>query len=58
MEGGVDNAVNFTIDFGQLFNQANGKLDIKNNSVSHTGLEDLWLATLIMDNLATAISIE
>jgi hypothetical protein len=58
LEGGVDNAVNFTIDFGQLFNQANGKLDIKNNSVSHTGLEDLWLATLIMDNLATAISIE
>ena len=58
LEGGIDASINFTIDFEKLFQQGTGKVDIKNNSVSHTGQADLWLATLIMDNLEAAIEIE
>lgn len=58
LEGGVDASLNFTLDFKKLFEQGNGNIDIKNNSVSHTGQADLWLATLIMDNLEAAIEIE
>ncbi|MFK7947301.1 MAG: MbnP family protein [Saprospiraceae bacterium] len=58
LEGGVEASINFTIDFEKLFQQGNDKIDIKNNSISHTGQADLWLATLIMDNLEAAIEIE
>jgi hypothetical protein len=50
--------LNFKVDFGQLFNQNNGKIDIEATPVSHTGDDDLWLVTLLMDNLKNAFSIE
>lgn len=54
----VPQTLNFTVDFEKLFNQSTGKVDIANNNISHTGQADLWLATLIMDNLADAFEIE
>lgn len=50
--------LNFTVDFEKLFNQNSNKIDIANNSISHTGQADLWLATLIVDNLESAFEIE
>ena len=55
LSGGVPQEVNFTVDFGNLFNQDTGKLDISNNSVSHTGEDDFWIAELIMNNLSNSI---
>lgn len=51
----IPTTVDFTIDFGEIFKQGNGYIDIANNNISHTGQDDLWLVTLLMDNLAEAI---
>lgn len=58
LAGGVAQDLNFSIDFGNLFNQGAGKLDIPNNSVSHTGQDDAWIAELVMENLSSSILIE
>jgi hypothetical protein len=55
LEAGIPANVDFTIDFGEIFKQGNGYIDIKNNNISHTGQDDFWLVSLLMDNLAGAI---
>jgi hypothetical protein len=58
LDGDIAAALNFKVDFEQLFNQNNGKIDIEATPVSHTSDTDFWLVTLLMDNLKNAFSIE
>jgi hypothetical protein len=58
LEADIAADLNFKVDFGGLFNQGNGKIDIEATPVSHTGDTDLWLVTLLMDNLKNAFTIE
>lgn len=58
LEADIAAELNFKVDFGQIFNQGNGKIDIEGTPVSHTGDTDLWLVTLLMDNLKNAFTIE
>lgn len=58
LEAGLPANIDFSIDFGEVFKQGNTYIDIENNNISHTGQDDLWLVTLLMDNLAASFELE
>jgi hypothetical protein len=58
LEADIAADLNFKVNFGQLFNQGNDKIDIKTTPISHTGDADLWLVTQLMDNLESAFTVE
>ncbi|MBK8679630.1 MAG: hypothetical protein IPN25_13575 [Sphingobacteriales bacterium] len=54
LAGDVKN-VTVTIDLGKVFSGSAGTIDLIQNNVTHSNPDDIFIAQLLMDNLANAI---
>ena len=57
LEENQTTALNFQLNAKDWFKQDNGLLDVETNNISHSGPDDLWLADLIITNMANSIQL-